>query len=320
MRRAAILSTLLIAGCGATGTHPAAAPRPRVESGSTTTSASGGTTTVPQRRPRRPHPPFAVGLRVVTLVDRGRHVAIPGAGLRPRTLVTVVRYPRAPGRFPLVLFGHGFAVTPSIYAPLLEAWARAGYVVAAPVFRLENADAPGGPNESDIVNQPADMSFVITEMLRSAFFGRRLESHEVAGGGQSDGGNTALAVAYGSRTHDRRVGAAVILSGGEVPRVGELDFSAGGLPLLAIQGTADAVNPPTFTHAFFDGAPTPKYLLNLLGASHLAPYTGVAPWAAVTERVTIAFLDYYLKRNPSGLRRMRTAGDVKGVAALASSP
>jgi hypothetical protein len=61
-----------------------------------------------------------------------------------------------------VIFGHGFAVTPGIYTPLLQYWARAGYVVAAPIFPLGNANAPGGPNESDLVNQPRDMSFVIT--------------------------------------------------------------------------------------------------------------------------------------------------------------
>jgi predicted dienelactone hydrolase len=50
--------------------------------------------------------------------------------------------------FPLIVFGHGFAVTPRPYSQLLRAWARAGYVVAAPVFPLENANAPGGPDEA----------------------------------------------------------------------------------------------------------------------------------------------------------------------------
>ena len=91
-------------------------------------------------------------------------IRYPAGGRRPASTV-----PRAPaarrGPFPLVVFGHGFAVTPAPYAPLLRAWARAGYVVAAPIFPLENANAPGGPNESDLVNQPRDMSFVITRML-----------------------------------------------------------------------------------------------------------------------------------------------------------
>ena len=114
-------------------------------------------------------------------IDGSRTIRLPGARKELRPVVTYVRYPavgaasgvdrpgalpaRADGPFPLVVFGHGFAVTPAIYTPLLMAWARAGYVVAAPVFPLENAHAPGGPNEADIVNQPADVSFVISRML-----------------------------------------------------------------------------------------------------------------------------------------------------------
>jgi predicted dienelactone hydrolase len=62
---------------------------------------------------------------------------------------------RTDGPFPLVVFGHGYAVTPAIYADLPRAWTRAGFVVAAPVFPLENAAAPSGPTENDLVNQPA---------------------------------------------------------------------------------------------------------------------------------------------------------------------
>jgi len=102
---------------------------------------------------------FAVGIRAITFVDRSRTVRFPGHKTQPRALTTVIRYPalgpaagvdlpgaapaRAAGPFPLVIFGHGFAVTPAPYARLLEAWASAGYVVAAPIFPLGNAHAPG---------------------------------------------------------------------------------------------------------------------------------------------------------------------------------
>lgn len=321
--RAAVLSALLLAGCGAAATHPARAPlrttpartttarttTARTTTTPTTTTPSGGSAIAPPR-PRRP---FAVSERVVTFVDHSRLVRIPGAGLRPRTLVTVIRYPRAPGRFPLVIFGHGFTVTPAIYAPLLEAWAHAGYVVAAPVFPLENANAPGGPDETDLVNQPRDMSFVITQLVRTD---AHVDPRQIAVTGQSDGGETALAVAYDDQFLDRRVRAAVILSGAKIPGVGGFDFPAPSPPLLATQGTADTINPPSFTHAFFDVAPRPKYLLDLFGASHIGPYTGEQPFTRTTERVTIAFLDRYLKGQRGALTRMRAAGNVAGVSAL----
>lgn len=234
----------------------------------------------------------------------------------------MVRYPEhAPGPFPLVVFGHGFAVTPAYYFRLLQTWAQAGYVVAAPVFPLGNAHAPGGPDEADIVNQPRDMSFVITRMLQASADRRSplaglIDPRRIAVSGQSDGGETALAVAYDRYYLDRRVRAAIILSGAVIPGVGGFDFPAPSPPLLATQGTADAINPPSFTYAFFGLAQPPKYLLKLLGAGHLPPYTYEQPQLSIVEGVTIAFLDRYLKGAPRGVARMIAAGDVSGRAAL----
>jgi dienelactone hydrolase len=283
---------------------------------STSTSTTTATTTLTvSARPQGP--PFAVGERIVTFVDHSRTVRLPGHAPTPRKLVTIVRYPiRASGPFPLIVFGHGFAVTPRPYAALLEAWARAGYVVAAPVFPLENAGAPGGPNESDLVNQPRDMSVVISGMLAARSFAGLLDRRAVAVTGQSDGGETALAVAYDRLFLDRRVRAAAILSGAKIPGVGGFDFPAPSPPLLATQGTADTINPPAFTHQFFDAAPPPKYLLTMFGAPHLGPYTDRQPQLGIVERVTVAFFDRYLKGDRGALRRMVRTGDIRGVSHL----
>jgi fermentation-respiration switch protein FrsA (DUF1100 family) len=264
-------------------------------------------------------------------------VTLPNGRSVPRSLTTIIRYPalghpsrharpgaapaRAAGPFPLIVFAHGYAVTPSTYDRLLQAWARAGYVVAAPIFPLTNANAPGGPNESDLVNQPRDMSFVISRMLiRSAGRGRLLsgmiDPHEIAVSGQSDGGSTALAVVSNTRFFDRRVGAAMILSGAEIPGVGGYVFPAPSPPLLAVQGTADTSNAPASTYRYFQLAPHPKFLLSLLGAGHLPPYTTEQPQLGIVERETIAFADRYLKRVRGAKARMWKYGDVPGVATL----
>ncbi len=253
----------------------------------------------------------------------------------PRTLQTLIRYPAygprsevdvsgariAPGHFPLVIFGHGFAVTPYPYRKLLRSWASAGFIVAAPVFPLENANAPGGPNESDLINQPRDMSFVITRMLRNRLFENSIAPGQIAVSGQSDGGITALATAYDGAYRDSRVRAAVILSGAELP-YGGFTFPAAGTspPLLASQGTADTINLPVNTYRFFNQAPRPKFLLALLGAHHLPPYTYEQPQLGIVERVSIAFLDRYLKSDRRQNPRISKWGAVGGVSALTADP
>ena len=283
--------------------------------------------------------PYGVGIIRLRLVDTSRTVALPGGVTRPRTLVTSVRYPAvgrpggaehlgaapAAGPFPLIVFGHGFDVTPGIYARLLDAWAAAGYVVAAPTFPLGNAQAPGGPNEHDLPNQPRDMSFVITRLLAANTAARAplhqlIDRRRIAVAGQSDGGDTALAAAYDPRDRDPRISAAVILSGAYDPFASTFRIAPGGPPLVAIQGTADPINPPSATAAFYDPAPPPKYLLELPGAGHLPPYTDAQPQLGVVERVTVAFLDEYLKQEPAARARMTRAANVAGVAALSADP
>jgi dienelactone hydrolase len=282
----------------------------------------------------------AVGLRVLRFVDRSRPIRRKGGRSEPRTLVTYVRYPAlgAPGAtdvpdampassdgpYPLIVFGHGFAVTPRPYARLLQSWARAGYVVAAPVFPLGSAGAPGGPDEADVINQPSDVSFVISSMLALSLPGagplaNLVDPTQVAVAGHSDGAETALAVAYSRRFRDRRVGAAVILSGAEMGGVGGYSFT-NGPPLLAAQGTDDTFNDPKYTLAYFKRARRPKFLLRLIGAGHLPPYSYQQPQLAVVERVTIAFLNTYLKRRPGSLRQMISLGAVAGTSSLLAEP
>lgn len=232
----------------------------------------------------------------------------------PRPLETIVRYPPAGSAYPLIVFGHGFTLTPALYARLLRVWTEAGYVVAAPVFPLGNAAAPGGPNESDIINQPRDLSFVITRLL--AVLHGKIDPSRIAVAGQSDGAETALAVAYDRRFRDPRVRAAIVLSGAAFPGMGA--FPLHGPPLLAVQGTADTINAPATTAGFFRLARRPKFLLWLLGASHLPPYTDEQPQLGIVERVTTAFLEHYLRDRP--LRRLDLAARNPGLTRFTADP
>jgi predicted dienelactone hydrolase len=280
---------------------------------------------------------FAVGKIAITFTDSTRHVVLPGRRRVPRRLQTVIRYPalgdpslldvrdappaRANGPFPLIVFAHGFDATPDTYARLMRAWAQAGYVVAAPAFPLTNAKAPGGANESDLANQPKDMSVVISRMLARNGSGYGVLSglispSQIAVAGQSDGGSTALAVAYNRHYVDHRIRAAAVLSGAEIPGVGGYSFPRPSSPLLAAQGTADHSNAPASTYRYFRIAPPPRYLLSLQRAGHLPPYTSEQPQLGIVEGVTTAFFDAYVRGVTGALSQMWSAGNVPGIATL----
>jgi hypothetical protein len=324
-------------------------------SGAGRTAVSGGTsdqpsppadtppTTPPPTTTPQPGPALhrTIGLQVVTYIDRARLLHLPHRRVAPRTLVTYVRYPAlsaaagtdvpgaapdaAGGPYPLIVFGHGFDVTPGPYTRLMRAWARAGYVVAAPVFPLGNHYAPGGADENDIVNQPGDMSLVISQLIAAGQtpggpFSGLVDPRRITVAGQSDGGETALAVAYDKWYRDPRVGAAVILSGARIPGGGGLRFGPGSPPLLATQGTADRTNQPRYTYQFYAVASRPKFLLSLLGAGHLPPYTYQQPQLGIVERTTIAFLDRYMKDQAQASAKLATFGNLSGIARLTSLP
>jgi dienelactone hydrolase len=253
--------------------------------------------------------------------------------------VTEVRYPalgapsgadardapaaEAAGPYPLLVFGHGFALLPATYALLLRAWTRAGYVVAAPAFPLERASVPGGPIESDLVNQPGDVRFLISRLLGASAAARGplhrlVDPRQIAVGGHSDGAATASSVAYDRGERDPRVRATILLSGAGV--TGGPRPHPGSPPVLAVQGTADRVHPPAATSGFFAVARRPKYLLQLLGAGHEEPYTTQVPQRRIVERVGVAFLDRYLRHRPATLRRLLADGLPRDLVSLTAVP
>lgn len=258
---------------------------------------------------------YPIGIRALRLVEPRRAMVLADGSSRPRTLTTYIRYPaagspRLPARagapiagggpFPLVIFGHGFGFTPATYRSLIDAWVRSGYVVAAPMFPLENAYAPGGPYRRDLPNQPGDVRYLMDRLLeasaaRSGPLRGLVDRRRIAVAGHSDGGDTALAIAYARGYADPRIRATIVLSGALLPGVTDWRFSGINRPLLAVQGTADRINPPASTTAFWSRAARPKYLLTLSGPGHLAPYTQRGAERSIVSRATLAFLDRYLR-------------------------
>jgi fermentation-respiration switch protein FrsA (DUF1100 family) len=276
-----------------------------------TALAGGATTTAVAGSP-------GTRVRELRFVDDSRRAEFRDGSSGPRVLATEVRYPaHGRGPFPLVVFAHGFAETPDAYAGLLDSWARAGYAVAAPRFPVERPNAPGGPSQSDLVNEPGDLHFVISRVTSGRGPLRGLiDATRIAVAGQSDGAVAALSVAYDRRFRDPRIDAALVMSGAALPGFARPPSRAA--PLLAIQGTRDPLNAPGTTLGYFRRMRRPKFLLWLIGAPHLEPYTTDDRWAGVVRRTTVAFLGRYLRGAP--LRRIVEAGSVAGVGRVTSAP
>lgn len=291
------------------------APKPSARGVLGPDASAGRPSAAPTSSSVVPQAPYAIGLRQITFVDTSRSIEPPHtkSGRRePRVLRTQLWLPEvnrtvganmsgqesSTGPFPLLVFAPGFDLFARAYSPIMRGIARKGFVVAAPTFPLTNPETSGGPYEPDMVNQPEDIQFVVSGLLRdsrrpSSFLYGLVDPSLVAIAGQSDGGDTVLASAYDSCCRDRRVRAVVVMSGQRV--IPGTYFSKPGPPLLAFQGTADIVNPPIYTKEFFADARHPKFLVWLRGAGHLTPYTMRSGWESIVVKTTVAFLEHYLK-------------------------
>lgn len=260
---------------------------------------------------------FAIATASLRLVDSTRPTAANGdaPGSPARTLPTTVYYPDAPGRFPLIVFSHGLGALGRLYFVILQAWAAAGYVVAAPDFPLTHAQTPGGANADDYVNQPADVRFVIDALLRldadpTSALHARVDAARIGAAGQSLGGLTTFGVTLNTCCRDPRIGAAVPMAGLLWAFPGGDYDGAGAPPTLVIHGDADDTVPYAEARAAYATLRAPKALLTLIGGGHILPYVGSGDRDAQRAIIdaSTAFFDRYLKRERGARARLRAVG------------
>jgi dienelactone hydrolase len=210
------------------------------------------------------------------------------------------------------------------YSSLLQMWASAGYVVAAVNFPRTDCHVGAAADEADLVNQPEDMSYVISMLLALSarpgdLFSGLLDRREVAAAGQSDGGDTVAALAANACCADRRLAAVAVLSGAEWPPMPGRYFTRRAPTMMFVQGSADTINPPwTSRQLYRADSSRARYYLDLFGANHTVPYVGAGPVEQLVSRVTLAFFDRYVLGQASALAAMMREGNVQGSAVLAS--
>jgi fermentation-respiration switch protein FrsA (DUF1100 family) len=262
-------------------------------------------------------------MRQVTFTEPVRPGAA-GQAISQRILVSQVWYPlasRLATPFPLLMFAPGFLQCPGAYADLLRSWASAGYVVAAVNFPRTNCHLGAKAYEPDLVNQPRDVSYVLTGLLAMSarphdVFSGLLDPQEVGAAGHSDGGDTVAALAASTCCADHRLRAVAVLSGAEWPSMPGQYFAGEAPPMLFTQGSADTVNPPWASRQLYRADDGPRYYLNLVDATHLLPYEGTNSTERLVSRVTLAFFDRYVLGQPGALQTMTREGNASGRAEL----
>jgi predicted dienelactone hydrolase len=157
----------------------------------------------------------------------------------------------------MVVFAHGTDGEPADFGALFTSWAAAGYVVVAPEFPLTGEHVAGGSVDADYVNQPADVRFLIDQMLHAppAPLAGLIDAGRIAVAGHSLGGVTTVGLAFNTCCLDPRVKAVIVMAGEPSPYPGGMYF--GGVhspPALFISGSADETVPHQASVGMYDRA------------------------------------------------------------------
>jgi pimeloyl-ACP methyl ester carboxylesterase len=286
-----LAGALAVVGWGAfdTGPAPRSSPSP-----APTVGGSSGTSAVPSTTAVGPSPPYAVVTSTVPLIDPSR--GTPARGSVPaqsgRLLTTEIWRPvGVRGPLPLIVFAHGWNSDPGVYGPLLQAWAAAGYLVAAPVFP-DSADTLPGTPVSDFPDQARDLSFVLTSLLGGGAL--PIDPTRIAAAGHSDGGSDVALLALNPAYADHRIRAYLSLSS-EMPAAlgGPWDAPTPGTLLVAV-GTLDQYGLFPRATQVYQTANMTKALLTVAGGDHLGPFVGTSVQSQSVRVETVRFLQLAL--------------------------
>ena len=290
------------------------APRSSASSSITTPSTSSSTTTATTTPPG---PPYRVEDHTIVLLDSSRTTPARGpvAAKPGRVLRTIIRRPAGlSGPLPLVVFAHGYDSEPEVYEPLLDEWAAAGYMVAAPECPGSAHDLPGNP-VPDYAAQARDISFVITSLLSGST--GQVDPHEIAVAGHSDGGTAVTIMALNAPYADPRVKAYLNLAGQIPPDVpGPWATTTTPGDLLVAVGDDDQYGNLALSTAMFGAAKMPKVLLTVPGGDHLGTFVASSPTAEAVRAATTRFLGAVFGAGPQGA----TAAQLRGVLEGSGAP
>ena len=224
--------------------------------------------------------PYSVGSAEFVFIDESRPTdeSRGNSGKSNRTFPTTIWYPEdANGALPLIVHSHGIVSTRNELAYLMEHLASYGYVVAAADYPLTSGSTPGGANANDVMNQPADVSFLIDSILTLATdqaFSGQIDESKIGLTGFSLGGLTTILSTYHPRWRDPRIAASVAIAGPAVAFT-EAFYKNSTVPFLMISGTSDALIDTAYNATIIPERNAGADLVIIDGGTHLG-FVGAA--------------------------------------------
>ena len=146
---------------------------------------------------------------------------------------------------------------------------------------------------------------MINQVIKDKQLGEIVDPKRIGASGHSLGGITTYGLAYSACCRDKRVKAAIPISGfgGLVEPIDQY-FRNGPTPLLALHGNSDGTVPIASDINTFMRAQPPKFFLTFLGAGHIAPFLGgTDTQATALQKSTVDFWDRYLKGDKAEIGR-----------------
>lgn len=204
-----------------------------------------------------------VGKRSVTYVDASRANRSVATELYYPSTVAGTNTPLAAGteKYPVVVFGHGFVMTPAAYVWLADSLVKHGFLVAFP-----STESSFSPSHEQFGRDLAFLAQRITSLTDSTgnfLFGR--VSNKAAVGGHSMGGGCSLL----AMTYNTQIQAVFNFAAAETNPSAKAAASTIQKPALLFSGSQDCIVAPSEQQTMYSNIPYPcKTYVNITGGLH----------------------------------------------------
>ncbi|MEO3751166.1 alpha/beta hydrolase [Streptomyces sp. B6B3] len=261
------------------------------------------------RAPRAPDEPFAVGVREFSWLREGRplltriwYPAIGTPGSDPVTEALI-----ADGRFPVVAFSHGMRTTPESYLSLILPLAAAGFVVTAPDFPDNTADAVTDGTRPKDLSEVVSLTLALNAAPGDPFNGHLDDRNGIGAAGHSLGGMTTHALLTDWR--DERIAAAALLAAFEVG-----DPAGAPVNVLFVHGAADPTADYAVARRMYEETAWPKAFLTHLDQGHDEYVYEDGATYPQTRDALVDWMRWSLYADPTARDRLRADATSDGTA------